>query len=545
MQRRYTGSFTIFIKLTALLAVACMLFCSCSREEDIIDILDPSIASNASEMPLPDTDTEAQKDLIHYNLPKIEDMHPLDSHSIEVDNLFSLIFDRALVQNSDGSFSGGVIESWNIEDDGKLYTFNIRSGISFHDETLGTVTAYDIEYALNYIMDETHTEAYNHAMAEGIEEITVKSTTSITVKLSSKKHDMLSLMNFFVVPKAYYQGETSRTRKTPVGTGAYTVKTFEKDYYILLQRNESYWKKLPVFGQIEVIPVDDKEVKLGSDIFNDVEMIFSTSFTSGSLGKTGRTTLNQIRTDNLYCLLMNVYNDNLSKKNIRKAISYGIDRTDIVRESMMGLGEMTYTPLVETYYGITNRIEGLYSQNIKESYQLLKREGYYIEEMEEGEYIFTLRLAYEASPASYDLNKMIAQEIRKSLENLHIKVELVGFAGQEEFEKALSGGNFHLALCQYRIGPDYDLSDLFSGIKGHYSNSKLNDALKRCRTATTDEEVKEAYTAVHDILVDDMPVIGLFFEEYSLITSYDITVPEKLVNGNIFSNISEWGYKGK
>ena len=99
------------------------------------------------------------------------------------------------------------------------------------------MTAYDIEYALNYIMDETHTEAYNHAMAEGIEEITVKSTTSITVRLSSKKHDMLSLMNFFVVPKAYYQGETSRTRKTPVGTGAYTVKTFEKDYYILLQRN--------------------------------------------------------------------------------------------------------------------------------------------------------------------------------------------------------------------------------------------------------------------------------------------------------------------
>ena len=159
MQRRYTGSFTIFIKLTALLAASCIVFCSCSREEDIIDILYPSIASNASEMPLPDTDTEAQKDLIHYNLPKIEDMHPLDSHSIEVDNLFSLIFDRALVQNSDGSFSGGVIESWNIEDDGKLYTFNIRSGISFHDETLGMVTAYDIEYAINYIMDETHTEA--------------------------------------------------------------------------------------------------------------------------------------------------------------------------------------------------------------------------------------------------------------------------------------------------------------------------------------------------------------------------------------------------
>lgn len=527
--------------MAAVLTALCLLLSSCRKDEDIIDIFDSSIASNASEMPLPDQETEIEKDLIHYSLPDLKDLHPLDRHSIEEDNFYSLIFDRAVILNSDGSFSGGIIESWEIGDEGKEYTFILRNGVRFHDGSL--VTAYDIEYALRYITDEEHEDAVFHDMAEGIEEITVRSTTSVSVKLSSKKHNMLNIMNFFVAPKEYYQGEGSRTRKVPLGTGAYTVKSFEKDYYILLERNEDYWKKKPVFRQIEVIPVNEDDVRLGSDIFNDVEMIFSTKFTSGNLGKTGYTTLNQIRTDNLYCLIMNVYNDHLSKKNIRKAISYGIDRTDIVRESMMGLGEMTYTPLVETYYGITNRIEGLYSQNIKESYQLLKREGFYVEDMEEGEYIFTLRLAYQASPASYDLNKMIAQEISRSLENLHIKVEIIGFDGEEEFQKALSGGNFHLALCQYQIGTDYDLSGLFSSIYGHYSNGKLNDALKKCRTATTETEVKEAYTEVHDILVDDMPVIGLFFEEYSLITSYDIIVPEKLVNGSIFSNISEWGVR--
>jgi len=47
--------------------------------------------------------------------------------------LYSNVFEGLTRFASDGSIIPGLAESWEISDDGTVYTFALRSGVTFHD----------------------------------------------------------------------------------------------------------------------------------------------------------------------------------------------------------------------------------------------------------------------------------------------------------------------------------------------------------------------------------------------------------------------------
>ncbi len=49
--------------------------------------------------------------------------------------LYSNVFEGLTRFASDGSIIAGLAESWDISSDGTVYTFNLRSGVKFHDGT--------------------------------------------------------------------------------------------------------------------------------------------------------------------------------------------------------------------------------------------------------------------------------------------------------------------------------------------------------------------------------------------------------------------------
>lgn len=522
----------------------------CAKEQEAVDIFqETSQIPSAEQMPLPSGGGVGSETVLHMNLPEISSLHPLAKVSEEVANLFSLLYDPAIKVNEDGSYSANVIEDWEISEDELEYIFHIRRNVAFHEQTLGCVDAEDILYCLDFIINQESAALHQYADViesyEKIDEFTIKVRTTT-------KRNLLFLFSFYVVPKEYYASKNSKTMADPIGTGAYSLQLYEENERMVLVRNENWWKTAPVYRTIELTPVAQEELALGSSVFESYEILFTDSVTAGSLGITGKTNVNQIRTPYLSCLVPNVYNSAMSDANLRKAIAYGINRTEMISAALMGLGEATLTPLNDNFWAVSAMARETSAHDQKLALQYLQQAGY--ERAEDGRQYkinsdgtrgyLNIRLLYTPSSGGYDLNKAVAQSIKKSLEAIGIGVTLVR-QDAETYLKTLEDGSFQIALCQFYTCQDQDISFLFNENcnYGNFYDSTLRQALNACKEAVGREAILQAYTQLQSELQEKMPVIGLYYKEHCLITADSVSISSKLSFSKIFQNINEWKEK--
>lgn len=543
----------IIWKRRALSLLCCLLFllAGCAKDSGVVDIFgSTSDIPNASQLPLPNTADGETGGTLRLNLPDIASLHPLEQVSEAVGNLFSLLFDPAIRVNADGSCSANILESWEISEDGSEYTFSIRKNVAFHDASYGTVDAEDILFCLDYIVK--HESAALHAYVDGVESYEKVDDLTIRVRTSGKKRNLPYLFSFYVVPKEYYAQKKASTKALPVGTGAYTVESYAEGESMRLVRNASWWKVAPAYAAIELTPVAESRIALGSDVFSDYEMLFTDSLAAGSLGVAGKVDVHQIRTPYLTCLVPNVYNRAMGDANLRRAIAYGVDRAKLISSTLMGLGEATVTPLSENFWAVNKTAQSTAAQDKSLALSYLEKAGYrtaedgrqYTINSDGTRGYLSLRLLYTPSDGAYDLNGAVAQAIAESLGEIGIRVELVS-QDADTYLSTLQKGNFQLALCQFYMYADQDLRFLFRDAcnYGNFHDSALQQALTACASALSEEEVQAAFTELQTQLVEKMPVIGLYYAEHCLLVNSSISVPSKLCFAKVFQNINEWKQK--
>ena len=103
-----------------------------------------------------------------------------------------------------------------------------------------------------------------------------------------------------------------------------------------------------------------------------------------------------------------------------------------------------------------------------------------------------------------------------------------------------------MALCQFYTYQDNDISFLLEEPYnyGNFYSTELSKAMQTCKTAAEPETAIAAYSALQEMLLEKMPVIGLYYQEHCLLSEADIVIPAKLQFKQIFSGINSWSDKG-
>ncbi|MEP2151677.1 MAG: ABC transporter substrate-binding protein, partial [Roseobacter sp.] len=102
--------------------------------------------------------------------------------------VYSNIFEGLTRFGSDGAVLPGLAESWDISEDGTVYTFNLRSGVTFHDGT--SFEASDVVFSLDRARAEDSTNAQK-ALFQGIEKVEAVDATTVKVTLSAPQGNFL------------------------------------------------------------------------------------------------------------------------------------------------------------------------------------------------------------------------------------------------------------------------------------------------------------------------------------------------------------------
>ncbi|ODT66635.1 MAG: ABC transporter substrate-binding protein [Pelagibacterium sp. SCN 63-23] len=155
-----------------------------------------------------------------------------------------LVYQGLFFEGADGRAQPLLAESYEVSEDGLVYTIKLRQGVKFHNGQ--AMTSEDVAYSYNYIRnaDNGSPGAGDFAMVsnvEAVDENTVRFT--LTDRNSSLP---MTLGNKYggVVPTGYFDDENAKNRINveSVGTGPFKLAEFVPNSHVTLERNEDYWE---------------------------------------------------------------------------------------------------------------------------------------------------------------------------------------------------------------------------------------------------------------------------------------------------------------
>lgn len=171
--------------------------------------------------------------------------------------VISNIYDQLIRVANDGkTLTPDLATSWNINSAGTVYTFHLRSGVTFHNGQ--KLTAADVKFCLDRARNPK--EAWSWTLG-AIKSVAAPNPSTVVVTLSHPWAPFLSDVSLFdtgVYPAAYFKKVgASYMSSHPVGTGPYSFATWKRGQYLRLQKNPHYWMagKFPMqYVEYDLIP---------------------------------------------------------------------------------------------------------------------------------------------------------------------------------------------------------------------------------------------------------------------------------------------------
>jgi len=328
-----------------------------------------------------------------------------DGESIQrMDNIF-----EGLVEYKSGSteIQPCLATSWETSKDGKEITFKLRHGVKFHDGTDFNADAVVFSFARQYDSNHPYHQygewAYWGYMFSDVEK--VEKIDDYTVKIVLKRVNasiMTSLAMFTVCIVSPTNAEKYKENafKHPCGTGPFKFVEWIKDDHITLVANDNYWRERPKLDRLifKVIPdpsarlmalqigeiqgmeypnptdLDrikaDKNLKLMTQPGMNVGyMAMNTGYGYKDANENG------VRDPNEPWVKTPGYFEPLTRKRVRQAINYAIDKKSIVKNIYKGTAIVAKNGMPPFMLGYNDEIED-YPYDPERAKELLAEVGY-------------------------------------------------------------------------------------------------------------------------------------------------------------------------
>ncbi len=150
----------------------------------------------------------------------------------------------ALVKPMPGNLlAPSLAESWTVSADQRVYEFKLREGVRFHNGD--PFTAEDVKFSFQRLKG-------GKILREKVREITIVDPYRVRFHLHEPFPDFMAFYGTlatgaaWVVPKKYVeQVGNEGFKKYPVGLGPYKFVSHTPGIELVMEANESYWRKMP------------------------------------------------------------------------------------------------------------------------------------------------------------------------------------------------------------------------------------------------------------------------------------------------------------
>lgn len=345
---------------------------------------------------------------------------------------------------------------------------------------------------------------------KNIDNITIENETTIRIKL--KESDSMYIYNLNL--PVYTNNNTKK----------YEIKT-TKDL-LSLNRTDSANISLP--KQITFRNAADLSQAVDMFKAGTIDVFFSNYLNVESLLGKYEYNIKAINSGNSLFLLGNPNSNLFNKSEIRKAITYGLNKNEIISEAINKNGISIDIPFV--YDNQKYKYDIYAAENILLSNGYKKNKGVY-EKYENGNLIY-LELNILVNKESTEKNA-VANIIKRQLQDIGIKVNIYSIS-EVEINQRIKDNSYDLVLADINLNENPDISKLYNHIKVNENINKKIDIISNSNPTTINEGLKELIKTISD----DIAIIGIYSKPTYVIYKKDITLFENPKFYNIFENLN-------
>lgn len=456
----------------------------------------------------------------------LDTLDPAQMTTTTVANVVDYSVETLTKLDKKGKTRPALAKSWDVSDDGRTVTFNLREGVTFQDGT--QLNAEAVKFSLERLLDPK-VEAPQRAPYETIEKVDAVDDMTIELQLGRPTPALPSALSAttsaIVSPESVNkEGNSYGNIVHPVGTGPYSFISYQKGDRVVFERNDDYWGPKPHYERVVFRIAPEAATRESMLRAGQAEMIMLPPVPDlEALQKAPDTDVLMAPSDRTIFLAMQTPKPPLDDPRVRQALNYAVNKEAIIENILFGGAEpmdAPVAPIIEGYCSV-----GSYEYNPKKAKQLLAEAG-----------VRDLSVTLGTPTGRYLQDRQFADAIAGNLRDVGVDAQLRTM----DWASYLSGINVPLKQQKFDMHvlgwapsfPDASQQMLVfrsdqrppNGLAtAHYSNKKVDSLVARADQELDAEKRRQLYCDAWKIIWKEAPWIFLWVQKFPIAYSSDVT----------------------
>ena len=451
----------------------------------------------------------------------IRSTDPGTNRDANTDGVMAHVVEGLVAFRDDTSIGPMLADSWSVSDDGRVYTFELRQGVKFHNGT--TMTPDDVVWSLKRWLDPaTQWRCLSEFGPTGITHVERIEAPDVSIVAVTLDRPSALFLSTLARPDC---GQTAIIHRdsvgpdgkwiTPIGTGPFKLGEWKRGQYVDLVKFDGYVSrteprtgytgvKTALVDKVRYNVVPDSAAARAGLLSGSLDVIMSLSIPDmDELKSQPEAQLSITPALGLTGILFQTRDPLLKDVRIRRAIALSLDTAQIVDAVMDGTAKPNNSalPIGSPFYG---EVEAKgYEPNIAEAKKLLVEAGYRGQPIK---MITNKRYAYVFDSA------VLAQEMARAA-GINIELEVLDWAAQLD---RYNRGDYQAMAFVYSARLDPSLSfEMLMGPKDKqprkvWDNPEAQEMLHQSMLIGDAAKRQALFDEMHRRFIADVPMVALF-----------------------------------
>ncbi|MEM7076358.1 MAG: ABC transporter substrate-binding protein [Pseudomonadota bacterium] len=425
--------------------------------------------------------------------------------------------------DADGNVVGELAEGWEASDSGKVWAFDLRKGVEFHNGK--SLEAGDVVHSLNIHRGEDSESAVSGIM-NAITDIRTDGTHKVIVELESPNADFAFLMSDYHLVIGP-EGTTRDQWDEGIGTGPFVLEEWEPGVRAYTSRNPNYFKEgMPYFDAVETLNIADVAARTSALQTGEVDVVEDPDLkTLHLLQRLPNIVVIEVGGTRHFPYPMLKSAAPFDDKDVQMALKLAINREEWVEKVLSGHGYVGNDhPVGRNQLFFAEGLEQRAYDPDKARFHL-KKAGY--------EDDLTVGLS-AADVYSGGLDGAILYQANAKEAGINIEVDRLpkdGYWSEVPLKKP-----WHVSSLAGRATVDWVMSVSYAADAPWndttWANERFNTLLVEARGEFDEAKRAEMYFEMQQLVRDDCPTVIPAFANFIACTSDKIGTPEKVASNS-------------
>jgi peptide/nickel transport system substrate-binding protein len=450
---------------------------------------------------------------------------PMITSDTASSNVQGLVYNGLLKYDKNIKLTGDLAESWEVSPDGLTITFHLRKNVRWQDGK--PYTSADALFSYEFMTDPKTPTPYS---GDYLKVAKAEAPDPYTFKVTYKEPFAPGLASWGLpqLPAHLLKGKDVRKsplNRQPVGTGPYILERWDAGSRIVLKANPDYFEGRPKLDRVTYRIIPDTatiflELRSGGIDLSNLDALQYKRQTETKFFQRNFKKYRYLASTYSY-IGWNMRDKRFQDVRIRRALSYAINREEIIKGVLLGLGKPATGPLKPGTYWYNPKVKR-YAYDPAKAKALLAECGW---KDTNGDGL----LYKDGQPFTFTIitnqgNQYRANTgviVQRRLAQIGIKVELRIIEWAAFLKDFINKGRFEACILAWTIPPDPDLYDVWHSMNAkpgglnftNYKNPELDKLLEQQRRIFDPAKRKAVIDRIQEIMAEDVPYTFLYVPE--------------------------------